>query len=143
MGEDAARNGWDPRRRTYHRGVRSVRDREAVVHEVVEALDDPFDERRVVCLLAWVEAEILHDLDAWDELAKSGLERRNAERRVDDAAWPAEVGGDDDRRAILDEPRKCRDGLDEPEVIFDDASAIGSCRHWNVQVGPDEHPFAG
>jgi hypothetical protein len=61
-----------------------VRDREAVVDVEVEAVDEAIDEGLgIVGLFAGVEAEILHDLHAGDELAQALLERRHGERRID------------------------------------------------------------
>ena len=84
-------------RRADDRGVGPVRRAEGVVDVGVLALDQPRDERRVVALLARVEAQVLEQLDAGRQLGQRARTGSIEYCRVGLALGPAEVAARRDR----------------------------------------------
>ena len=68
-----------------------MRGAERVVDVGVDALDQLGDERRVVALLARVEAQVLEQLDAGRQLGQPRADRLHRVLRVGLALRPAEV----------------------------------------------------
>ena len=144
------------------RGVRAVGRAEGVVHVEVGEARERLRERRIVGLLGGVEAQVLEQqqvagtqlvdrhLDARaervarhpdrpsEELAQPLGDRAQAQRVDDLALRTAEVTGEDDRCAALEE-------VDDRRQAGANAGVVGDPpvleRH--VQVGADEDPASG
>ena len=77
---------------------------EGVVHVGVDALDETVDERRVVGLLARIEAEVLQQLRSRGAGRPAGPGQAPSSTSGSVRPWAAEVAGAHDRRAALAQP---------------------------------------
>ena len=144
------------------RGVRSMGRPERVVDEDVGVRRQGRGEGRVVRLLLGVEAQVLEHQDlaraealdrvlrpdpervagdrhvAAQELGQPLPDRPQAQAVLDLAVRTAEVAGQDDRGAALQQGVDGRDGGPDPRVVGDLA-----VRQRDVEVDADEDAFAG
>ena len=92
---------------------------EGVVHVEVLALDQPGHEAGVVGLLARVEAQVLHELDAGCELGQALAHGLHGEAGIGLAVRPSEMAAHGHLRPVAQEPFDRRQGGAQPKVVVD------------------------
>ena len=102
---------------------RPVGDAEGVVDVGVVPVDQLLDERRVVLLLARVEAEVLEQLDLGGQPGQLLADRAQVPADVRGAAGPAEVGAGGDLGAVLEQVVQGGQGRPDAEVVGDRRTA--------------------
>ena len=105
--------------RTDNRRVAAVACAECIVDEVIESVDESADERRVVCLFAGVESQVVHDRDPGCELGHCLSDRGHVVARVDLALRAAQMAAHHDLCAVRLQPGEGRERCAESEIVGD------------------------
>ena len=143
-------------------GVGPVARAEGVVDEDVDVLGELLGEFRVVLLLLLVEPDVLeekrfalaqgvlqppdlvaddvggHNDFVRDEIGQPLRGRAEAHRRIDLALGPAEVGGDDEAGAVIEEPDDRRQRGADARVVADPALFVQR----DVEIDAEEDELA-